>query len=55
MFAGEEVTLGFLALAPWVVPVVFMGLHAFVSFVQAFIFTLLSMVYVGMAVAHEEH
>jgi F-type H+-transporting ATPase subunit a len=55
MFAGEQVTLGFLALAPWVVPVVFMGLHAFVSFVQAFIFTMLSMVYVGMAVAHEEH
>lgn len=55
MFAGEEVTLGFLALAPWVVPVVFMGLHAFVSFVQAFIFTLLSMVYVSMAVTHEEH
>lgn len=55
MFAGEEVTLGFLALAPWVAPTVFMGLHAFVSFVQAFIFTLLSMVYVGMAVAHEEH
>lgn len=55
MFAGEEVTLGFLALAPWVVPVAFMGLHAFVSLVQAFIFTMLSMVYVGMAVSHEEH
>lgn len=55
MFAGEQVTLGFLALAPWVVPVAFMGLHVFVSFVQAFIFTLLSIVYVGMAVAHEEH
>lgn len=55
MFAGEQVTLGFLALAPWVVPVVFMGLHVFVSFVQAFIFTLLSIVYVSMAVVHEEH
>jgi len=32
-----------------------MGLHVFVSLLQAFIFTLLSMVYVGMATAHEEH
>ena len=55
MLAGEQVTIGFLGLVPWVVPVVFMGLHVFVSFVQAFIFTMLSMVYVGEAVAHEEH
>lgn len=55
MFAGEQVTIGFLSLAPYVVPVIFMGLHAFVALVQAFIFTLLSMVYVGMAVAHEDH
>lgn len=55
MFAGEQVTIGFLSLAPYVVPVIFMGLHVFVSFVQAFIFTLLSMVYVSMAVTHEEH
>jgi F-type H+-transporting ATPase subunit a len=55
MLAGEQVTVGFLSLVPWAVPVVFMGLHVFVSFVQAFIFTMLSMVYVGEAVAHEEH
>jgi len=55
MLAGEQVTLGFLAMAPWVVPVVFMALHVFVSFVQAFIFMMLGMVYVGEAVAHEGH
>ncbi len=55
MLAGEEVTLGFLALVPWVVPVVFMALHTFVSFIQAFIFMMLGMVYVGEAVAHEGH
>lgn len=54
MFAGEQVTLGFMALVPFVVPVVFMGLHVFVSFLQAFIFTILSTAYVGGAVAHEE-
>jgi F-type H+-transporting ATPase subunit a len=55
MLAGEQVTLGFLALVPWVIPVVFMALHVFVSLVQAFIFMMLSMVYVGEAVAHEGH
>jgi len=56
MLAGEQVTLGFMALIPVLVPVVFMALHVFVSFVQAFIFTVLSMLYVGEAVEHaEEH
>jgi F-type H+-transporting ATPase subunit a len=55
MLAGEQVTLGFMALLPFVVPVVFMALHVFVSLVQAFIFMMLSMVYVGEAVAHEDH
>ncbi|MEZ5401050.1 MAG: F0F1 ATP synthase subunit A [Bryobacteraceae bacterium] len=53
MLAGEQVTLGFMALVPLVVPVAFMGLHVFVSFVQAFIFTVLAIVYVGSAVEHE--
>jgi F-type H+-transporting ATPase subunit a len=35
--------------------VVFMGLHTFVSFLQAFIFMVLTMAYVGAAVEHEEH
>jgi F-type H+-transporting ATPase subunit a len=33
--------------------VVFLGLHAFVSLIQTFIFVLLPMVYIGEAVAHE--
>lgn len=55
MLAGEQVTVGFLSMVPWVIPVIFMGLHVFVGFVQAFIFMMLGMVYVGEAVAHEEH
>jgi F-type H+-transporting ATPase subunit a len=55
MLAGEKVTLGFLALVPIVVPVAVMGLHVFVSFLQAFIFTVLNMVYVGGVVEHEDH
>ena len=36
-----------------IVPVVFIGLHLFVAFLQAYIFMLLAMVYVGGAVSHE--
>ena len=53
MFAGEQVTLVFLSLTKLLIPVVFLGLHIFVGVVQAYIFMLLTMVYVGGAVAHE--
>jgi len=53
MFAGEQVTLAFLGLSYLVLPAVFMGLHTFVSFLQAFIFMLLTIMYVGSAVGHE--
>jgi F-type H+-transporting ATPase subunit a len=53
MFAGEKVTMTFLSLTYLFIPAVFMGLHVFVAFLQAFIFMLLTMIYVGGAVAHE--
>jgi F-type H+-transporting ATPase subunit a len=53
MYAGEQVTLAFIGLAPLVIPVAFMGLHVFVAFLQAYIFTLLTTVYVAEAVRHE--
>jgi F-type H+-transporting ATPase subunit a len=53
MFAGEKVTLTFLSLTYLAIPAVFMGLHVFVALLQAYIFTLLTMIYVGAAVAHE--
>ena len=53
MFAGEQVTLVFLAMTKFLVPVIFMGLHIFVGIVQAYIFMLLTIVYVGGAVSHE--
>jgi F-type H+-transporting ATPase subunit a len=54
MFAGDMVTLAFFSLVPVFVPVVFLGLHLFVSLVQTFIFVMLTLVYLGMAVS-EEH
>ena len=53
MFAGEQVTMVFLGLTYFLVPALFMGLHVFVSLLQAYIFTLLTMIYVNGAVAHE--
>ena len=53
MFAGEQVTLVFLGLTKFLAPVIFMGLHVFVGVIQAYIFMLLAMVYVGGAVSHE--
>jgi F-type H+-transporting ATPase subunit a len=53
MFAGEKVTITFLSLTYLIFPAVFMGLHVFVAFLQAFIFMLLAMIYVSGAVAHE--
>ena len=55
MFAGEKVTIAFLSLTFLVIPAAFQGLHIFVSILQAYIFMLLAMLYVGSAVAHEEH
>jgi F-type H+-transporting ATPase subunit a len=55
MFAGEKVTVTFLSLTFIVAPAIFMGLHVFVAILQAYIFMLLAMIYVGGAVAHEEH
>ena len=54
MYAGEQVTLLFLSMTYLVAPAIFMGLHVFVSFLQAYIFTLMTMIYVAGAVA-EEH
>jgi F-type H+-transporting ATPase subunit a len=53
MYAGEQVTLVFLSLTYLVAPAIFMGLHVFVSFLQAYIFALMTMMYVAGAVAHD--
>jgi F-type H+-transporting ATPase subunit a len=53
MYASDMLTLGFFSLIPIGVPAIFLGLHVFVSIIQAFIFTLLSMIYLSLAVSHE--
>jgi len=53
MFAGEQVSSAFTALTKLVIPVIFIGLHAFACILQAYIFMVLAMVYVGGAVSDE--
>jgi F-type H+-transporting ATPase subunit a len=55
MFASDMLTLGFFSLVPIGIPAIFLGLHAFVSVIQAFIFMLLSMIYISLAVESEAH
>jgi F-type H+-transporting ATPase subunit a len=54
MYAGDMVTLVFFSLIPIGIPIIFLGLHIFVSVLQAYIFVLLTTVYLSGAVA-EEH
>jgi F-type H+-transporting ATPase subunit a len=53
MFASDLVTLVFFSLVPIGIPAIFLGLHAGVSLIQAYVFMLLSMIYLSVAVAHE--
>jgi F-type H+-transporting ATPase subunit a len=53
MFASDLVTLVFFSLIPVGIPVIFLGLHAGVSLIQAYVFMLLAMIYLSQAVAHE--
>lgn len=51
---GDHMVLGiFSNLLPPVIPVIFLCLGIFVAFIQAFVFTLLSTIYVSMAVSHD--
>jgi len=53
MFAGDMVTLVFFLLIPVAIPVIFLGLHIGVALLQAYIFVLLTTVYLAGAVATE--
>ena len=55
MLAGEKVTVVFLGFRRLIAPALFMGLHVFVPFLQAYIFVLLTMMYLSETVPHEQH
>jgi F-type H+-transporting ATPase subunit a len=49
IFAGDMLTLAFFSLVPVGIPIAFQGLHLLVSFIQTYIFVLLSTVYLAGA------
>jgi F-type H+-transporting ATPase subunit a len=55
MFAGDMVVLVFFSLVPLAVPAIFLGLHLAVSLIQAYVFMLLTMIYLAQATAQESH
>ncbi|MBI4558856.1 MAG: F0F1 ATP synthase subunit A [Candidatus Hydrogenedentes bacterium] len=55
IFAGEVLLMVTLFLAPYLVPLPFLGLELFVGFIQAMIFAMLTLVFTKMAVTAHEH
>jgi F-type H+-transporting ATPase subunit a len=53
MFASDLLTLVWFSLIPLAVPSIFLGLHFAVSVIQAFVFMLLTMIYLAVATAHD--
>jgi F-type H+-transporting ATPase subunit a len=53
MFASDLMVLVAFSLIPLALPAGFLALHAVVSVIQAFVFMLLAMIYLSMAVAQE--
>ena len=51
---GDHIVIGiFLDLSPFFIPIIFYFLGLFVCTLQAFVFTILSMVYVSLAISHD--
>ena len=55
MFGDHLVLTKFSELAPAIIPIIFMVLGILVSIIQAYVFTVLSMVYISLAVSHHDH
>jgi F-type H+-transporting ATPase subunit a len=53
IFAGDLITLVFFSMIPLGIPIIFSGLHIVVAILQAYVFMLLSIIYVSGAVADE--
>lgn len=53
MLASDLLTLVFFSLVPLALPSAFLGLHFLVSIIQAYVFMLLTMIYLTQATAHE--
>jgi len=55
MFGDHQVLSIMSGLVPLGYPIIFLGLGIFVSLIQRFVFTLLSTIYIALAVEHDDH
>jgi F-type H+-transporting ATPase subunit a len=55
MFASDLLTVVFFSLVPPAIPIIFLALHFGVALIQAYIFMLLTTIYLAEATAHPEH
>ncbi|HEX3470747.1 MAG TPA: F0F1 ATP synthase subunit A [Silvibacterium sp.] len=53
MFASDLLTLVFFSMVPIGLPIIFLALHLGVALIQAYVFMLLTLIYLSLAVAHE--
>lgn len=54
MVASDMITIIFFSMIPFALPIAGLGLHLFVALIQAYIFMLLTMIYLGLATEHAE-
>jgi F-type H+-transporting ATPase subunit a len=54
MLASDLLTLVFFSIFPIALPIVFLGLHAAVAMIQAYVWMLLALIYVAGAISHDE-
>ncbi len=54
MLASDMITIIFFSMIPLALPIAGLGLHLFVAIIQAYIFMLLAMIYLGLATEHVE-
>ena len=55
IFAGEVLLAVILGLVPYIAPLPFFGLEVFVGFIQALVFSMLTLVFMKVAMAEAEH
>ncbi|MBI5411875.1 F0F1 ATP synthase subunit A [Candidatus Peregrinibacteria bacterium] len=55
IFAGDVLLIVMFSLVPWIAPIPFMGIEMFAGFIQALIFSMLTLVFIKVSVSHEEY
>ena len=55
VFAGEVLLVVVASLIPYIAPLPFLGLEVFVGFIQALVFSMLTLIFIKVAITQTEH